>query len=369
MEPLIDMKKLLFVVFFCFSAVASAQTLPKPTRMPAPLTAGQTAAIREGIALHDAKKYNEAVAKYHAVLTENPDSTLALYELALTYSAMGDRARSKETALRGAAYISDELGLFYSTIGNALDDDGKPDEAIKVYRNAEEILKAYPDLRAHLSSTYYNLGVTYFRQKKYAEARAELKKAVVNNFGYASPHGLLAVTYHGTRYKVPAFLAAVRLISLEYNTQRTASSVNVITDVLKPAPKDAKTGNINIFLDLNSPKDEGDFGMYDIFLGTLTTVKSKEDKKRSPNQMFVEAISTLVSLIEEDDKLRSTFVGKHYVPFISQLKKSKHVETLGNIVLYLKDNENADAAAWVKANSAKIDAFFSWGRAYNAEMR
>ncbi len=65
-------------------------------------------------------------------------------------------------------------------MANAIDDVGKPDEAIKIYRDA---IKMLDDKRhdGHLSSLYYNLGVTYVRQKKYNEAGVELKKAVEYN--------------------------------------------------------------------------------------------------------------------------------------------------------------------------------------------
>lgn len=360
------MKKQLCLVvlsLLVLAAAAGAQKLPKPTQMPGPNTDPQRRTIQEGIALHDAKKYDEAIAKYQGVLKENPDSTLALYELSLSYATKGDRAKAKETAFVGAKYISDELGLFYTQIANALDDEGKPDEAIKVYREAEEILKKYSDLRRHLSSTYYNLGLTYFRQKKYNEAKAELKNAIRNNFAYASPHSLLAVIYRGTRYRVPALLAAMRLVSLEYSTQRTAGAVEIITETLKPAQKDAK-GNMTINLDFSAPKDEGDFGMYDLFLGTLTSVRGEEDKNKTDNQMFVEGISSVIALLAEDDKLRNSFVGATYVPFVADMKKNGHVEAFGNVVLYLKDNKNDEAAKWIKDNGPKIESMFTWAKAY-----
>lgn len=365
------MKKSLSVLglVLLFSALTLSQKLPKPKQMPGPATAEQTKIIQQGIALHDAKKYDEAIAKYQAVLAENPDSTLALYELTLSYFDKGEKSKAKETAFRGANYLSDELPLFYGMIGNCLDDEGKPEEAIKMYRDAEDILRSYPDMKRHLSSIYYNLGVTYVRQKKYNEARVDLKKAVENNFAYASPHYLLSIIYEGTKYKIPAFVTAVRLISLEPNTQRTKRAADIFAKVLKPAGKDPATGNINIFVDLNAPKDEGDFGMFDLLLGTLTTVRGEEDKNKSDSQMFVEAIDSVIAILSEDKKIASTFVGKQYVPFLLELKKNGHTEALGNAVLYINDNNNADAAKWIKANESKLSAFLKWGKEYRQAAR
>jgi tetratricopeptide (TPR) repeat protein len=344
-------------------SAGNAQKLTKPKQMPTTTSPEHLQLIRQGTALHDEKKFDDAIAKYQEVLKANPDSTLAIYEMALSYYTKGDKARAREAAYRGASYFSDELPLFYGIIANILDDEGKPEEAIKIYRTAEDILKGYPESRSQLASIYYNLGVTYVRQKKYVDSRRELKRAVETNFGYASPHYLLSVVFNGTKYKVPAFLSAARLLSLEYNTQRTEISAKLIKDILSPPAKNPKTGNLNIFLDLNAPTDEGDFGMFDLLIGTMT-VRGDDDKDKSDNQMFIEAIDAFIGLLAGEKKLASTFVGRNYVPFITELKARGHTEAFGNMVIYINDRNNAEAAKWLEANGIKLQAFFNWARAY-----
>lgn len=362
------MKRWFFVLALVFvvGLTVSAQKLPKPKKVPNPTTPEQHKMIQDGIALHDAKKFDEAIAKYQSVLAQNPDSTLAIYEVALSQYVKGDKSNAKATALRGSEYISDHLPMMYSVIANCLDDEGKTDDAIKIYREAEDILKNYPDLQHHLSGIYYNLGISYVRQKKYTEARTELKRGVEKNFSYASPHYLLSVVYQGTKYPVPAFLAASRFISLEYNTTRTQEATAIIAEVLKPAPVDPKTGNMNIFVNIGGPKDEGDYGMYEIFLGTLTSIEDEKEKakKRTENEKFIDGVGSLIDIIGEDKKLASTFVGKNYAPFVVELKKAGHLDAFGNMILYINNGKNADAAKWVNTNNAKLSAFIAWAKAY-----
>jgi tetratricopeptide (TPR) repeat protein len=358
------MKKLLYpIIAIClFAAIVTAQKLPKPTQLPSPLSADESKTLNAGIVHHDAKRYDEAIAQYDKILTGNADATIAIYEKALSLYAKGDRDKAMETAYLGAKYKSDELAMFYSIMANCLDDVGKGDDALKIYREAESLLKSDIGMARHLSSVYYNIGVTYVRQKKYVEARAELKKAVETNFAYASPHYLLSVVYQGTKYKIPAFAAAARFLTLEYNSQRSATAANIITEVLKPAEKDAKTGSINIFMDLNAPKDEGDFGMYDLLLGTLTTVKSDKDKNKTENEVFVDALGTVIGLLADDKKLGSSFVGKHYIPFLVELKKKGHLEPFGYMVLYISGKK--DAMTWLEANNEKFGSFLAWSKAF-----
>ena len=210
--------------------------------------------------------------------------------------------------------------------------------------------------------------MTDVKQKQYNEARSELKRAVEYDFKYASPHFLLSRVYNGTRYKVPAFLAAARFISLETNTSRSQTAAAIVREVLKPAPKDAKTGNINSFMDLGGPKDEGDFTMYELFLGSLIAYEGSKDdsknNKKTENELFVGAVTELIGVIDEDKKLKSTFIGRTYVPFISELKKKGYSEIFGYLALYISGADNA--MTWLKANDAKLGEFLAWAKSYQA---
>ncbi len=354
-----SLKLALVIASLCLAAFA--QKIAKPTLTPKPATETQASLIKQGIALHDLKKYDGAAAKYEQVLTENPDCTLAIYELAMTLYTKGDRVKAMETAYRGAKYDAEELPLFYGIMANAIDDVGKPDEAIKIYRDAIKMLDDKKHDR-HLSSLHYNLGVTYVRQKKYNEARSELKNAIEYNHKYASPHYVLAIVYDGTKYKVPAMLAAARLISLDFNSQRAKQSAAIFSNKLSAPKKDDKTGNINIFLNLDAPKDEGDFGMYDLMLGTLMIADEKQDKGKTELQVFAEAVDTFIALLSEDKDLRSTFVGKNYVPFMTEMKKQGHSSAFAYLVLFQTGNQ--EALKWLTENDIKLKAFVNWSKAY-----
>jgi tetratricopeptide (TPR) repeat protein len=357
------MKKYIFVTLticlFCLSV--GAQKFGKPTRTPVPATPEQERIIKEGIRLHDDKKYDQAIELYLDVLEENPDCALALYELALSYYYKKDYEKTLETAYKLVQFEGNEGILGYGLFANALDDQGKPQDAIKIYQSGIKQLEGDPKYTDHLSSLYFNLGVTYSRQKKYNEARQALKKSVETNFQYASPNYLLAEIYYGTKYKIPAFLAAGRFVTMEINTNRTKRAVALVMEILKPAEKDDE-GNINIFLDFNAPKDEGDFGAIDLLVGTLSAVKSDEDKKKTKQELFADSVSTLIAFLEEDKDLRKTFVGKNYIPFMSELKKRGYVKHFAYLIL--QQNGDQEAEKWLLANGDKSMEFFEWAKNY-----
>jgi tetratricopeptide (TPR) repeat protein len=360
----INMRQSVFLPFIIclFVVFASAQKLPKPTQLPLVATAEQEKSIALGNSLHDAKKYDEALAIYDKLLEQSPDLTSVIYEKTLTLYTKGDKTKAMETAYAGAHYKSEQLPLFYAMMASCLDDVGKPNEALDIYRQAEVILKSDVGTQHLLATIYYNMGVTYVRQKKYSEARIELKKAIEQNPTYASPHYVLSMVYNGTKYKVPAFLAAARFLAMEINTDRSKAAALIILDVLKPASKDEKTGNINIFVNMGGPKDEGDYTMYELILGTLTTVRDEKEKNKTDDEMFVSGLDTLIAIIDEDKKLKDTFVGKQYVPFVVELKKKGYGEVFGYMVLYLSGRQ--DAMKWLEAHDAKLGEFVAWAKSY-----
>jgi tetratricopeptide (TPR) repeat protein len=355
-------------ILFCLflSLTVSAQKISKPTIVPTEATAEQKQLINDGVKLHDLKQYDEAIKKYEQVLKQNPTNDEALYEMALSFYNKNDTKNAVEAAYKLIQFKSNLGILGYGLIANILDDAGKPKDAVEVYQKAIKQLENDAEFKPHLSNLYYNLGITYFRQKLYKEAREAEKKAVLLNFAYPSPNYLLAVVYQGTKYKVPALLAAARLISLEINTDRTKKSVDIFLSVLNGAKKDEKTGNINIFLDMNAPKDEGDFGMYDLLLGTLTTVKAEKDKNKTENEIFADAVDTMISLLSEDKKLNSTFVGKTYIPFMAEMKSKGFSKTFAYLIL--QQSGNKAAQIWLNDNNQQGINFINWAKNYQLKQ-
>jgi len=360
------MKKSVYILLLLLTSAFAAysQRLGKPSLNPVAPTAVQQKTINEGTALHDLGKYAEAVEKYRSVLAESPDCAAAMYEMALSMYHKGDKLESIELAYKGTKYIADELPLFYVLIANALDDAGKPADAITIYKDGLKLLSGETKFRHYRSSLNYNLGVTLVRQKKYTDARTALKSAVEDDPLYASPHYLLSVVFQGTKYKIPGMLAAARLVSLEFNTQRTVNSAALIAEVLKPAAKDPKTGNMTINLDFLAPTDEGEFGKYEILLPTLLTVKDEKDKDKTENQIFADALGSVFAMLAENKKLKNTFVGRNYIPFVTELKNNGHLEAFANLVIFINDRKNAEASKWIEANETKMRSFFEWAKTY-----
>ena len=364
------MKKLVTAaaILFALSISAISQRIEKPTLSATPCTDIQQAIIDTGIQLHDAKKYDEAIGKYLQVMEDNPSCTPALYELSMTYYMKGDKNKAIETALKGSKYTSPELPLFYLTLGNALDDLKKYDAAVTLYNDAIKILEKNKDMRAHLSSLHYNLGVSFRRQLKEKEAREEIKRAIQTNEVYASPHFQLADIFFQGKYKVPAILAAARFVSLEYNTDRTRRAAAVIIQIMgRTSAKKNSDDKIVINLDFGSPTDEGDFGSAELILA-MTDALNKSDDSKTKNlteeEKFAERIDSLITFLDpKDKKLKGTFSAAQYFPFMLEMKRLGYVKPFSYIVLL--QSGNANALPWLRENEAKTVEFINWSKNYS----
>jgi tetratricopeptide (TPR) repeat protein len=351
-------------VIIALALAGNAQKLAKPTKTSSPPTPAQQALIREGIALHDAKKYDAAIAKYQAVLLENPDCTAAMYEMAYSLSARGQDEKAIELANIGSKYICDELPIFYVLMANIVDSHYKqPEAAIKIYKEGLKLLNGNSQFASYRSSLNFNMGVTYFQQEKYAEAKSAFKAAVEDDRRYASPNFLLSRVYNGLGYKIPALFAASRFISLEYTSERSRQAAAIIAELLKAPSKDPKSGKIQITLAADSPKDEGDFAVLELMLSlAMVATDENKDKKMTEDERFVSSLSSLFAMAAEDKKLRSTFVGKQYVPFFVEMEKNGFTEVLGYLTLFL--NGKPEARDWLRQNDVQLKKFIAWSKAY-----
>ena len=102
--------------------------------------------------------------------------------------------------------------------------------------------------------------------------------------------------------------------------------------------------------------------MYDMLLGTLTVAKTDKDKDKTESEIFVDAVDTFISLLAEDKKLASTFVGKNYVPFLAEMKQKGFTKPFAYLVLY----HTGDQAAlkWLTDNDAQLKLFLLWAKTY-----
>lgn len=240
-----------------FSLSFVVKTLVLALLMAVPAIANQDPRIAEGTALHDAGRYDEAIAKYLAVLAGDPSNGLASYELAYSYEAKGDYAKCIAVLKPLSVAESVLLPKILGSLGNCLDGAGDAQGALAAYRESLAIAPNAPN-------TLYNLGVTLVGQSKLDEARDVLKKELIARPGHASGHFALARVFEAQNFRAAAILEYLRFLALEPATPRAKIAATNLLTLLNLGVKDKGVGKdgkkvIDVAVDTNSRTEEGDF--------------------------------------------------------------------------------------------------------------
>lgn len=335
-----------------------ADPLPEPKLEAVPSSRPHQRLIQEGIQLHDQRDYDGAIAKYQQVLKENPDDVLALYELSFSYFAAKNYRNCAETALRGARYRSEYLSRFYSNLGSCLDDMGKTDEALEVYKAA--IQNVPGDYLLH-----FNLGLTYLRRNQPDDARKSLKNAITLNPNHPSSHFNLGKLYAQGGYRIPALFAFWRLLILEPASPRSGVALQQVQSILGSMVKTGKSNEITIMLQADAKKDEGDFTSLEMSMaiGLLASDIRKKGAAAEPKteaERLIRALETMLAMLAEHpaDKNASGFAYTHYVPYFAALKQHHYVEPF--VYFAYQSRRLPGGAEWLHENRAKVGEFLKW---------
>ncbi|GAA3929267.1 tetratricopeptide repeat protein [Hymenobacter algoricola] len=323
------------------------------------------ALIKEGVALYDAGKYDEAVLRYRQALKLAPDDFTAQYELALTYGSLG---RPEEVVEMSKKLLLNEARAdanVYVIYGTALDDLKKPREAVRIYQAG---LKKFPDQ----GLLYYNLGVTQAGLQQYEEAIVSLQQAVRKNPGHASAHRVLGALTAAGGNRVPAVLEYLRFLQLEPLTERSAPNLALLDKLLARGVTPTSDSSVTISLDrdvlkqMNSRKSKPDnFGQADMLL-SMKGAKDKAllSKGQLPTERLIEKLGTLLeSLAEQKPATRPGFAWEYYVPYFIDLQRAGYLPTLAYLVQASRTAQ-PEVPQWLEQHSREVKELREWSKAY-----
>jgi len=349
---------LLALIIVSSSAYAQGQVDP-PVLDPTPSTGQQAVLIQEGVAEHDRGHYDAAIRMYEEALVQNPNNVEALYELAFSYSMKKDYRKSLEVAYQGAKYKSRMLAGFYMQIGNNLDLLGEPKQSVEVYKAGIKLLPK-------MAMLHYNLAVTYRNLGKLDDARKAVKEAIAIDPDHPGSHAVLSGLWYEGRYKTPALLAACRFLVLEPRSERAASALRIVKEVMAVGvTTGANPNQISILMDTYAKKDEGDFGTIDLVLGLGKAASMTEKNKgKTEMQLLVGQFETFFAIMSEqrDRADRSKFTWRIYAPYFTEMKQKNYVEPFVYYISQTDDDE--EIRKWLAGNRARVGDFLAWSKLY-----
>jgi tetratricopeptide (TPR) repeat protein len=337
------MKTLLLTALL--ASLASPAFAADPPPKPDP-----KALIQEGVGLHDAGKYAEAIQRFKGALEADPENTEALYEMANTYFAMDQYALCEEAARKALKKPGPLEGPLYSMAGSCLSSAGKAKEAMKLF---EEGLAKHPKDRL----LNFNAAVRLKEDGKGTQAIPYLQRAIEARPSYSSPYFVLGDIYAQEGRAIEEIFYLLRFVSLEPNGKRAEAASAQVFEFLTAGVKTDQGTEDNVQITLSPTFGEAKDKLQTLEVArtlAAATIHLEEAKKQSKAQRYVSALSSFIKMTGEmgegDPGVRSAdaFLWSRAVAPILRLDQQGALEPLAYILALRSGFEGAEE--WIRQN-------------------
>ena len=244
----------------------------------------------------------------------------------------------------------------YDLLASIYDDKKDYEKAVSYYQQG---IVAFPDYQR----LRFNLGISFYRQGKYAEAEEAAIKAIELNPKHASSQRLYALATYKQKKNVRAIMAFCTFLLLEPQTSRSAEAYNYIQTIIqsKYSVDSAKNGKTSVTIYVQDNKDGADDAAFETFLSLIAASPTLDENKNKSAIVLLN--DELSSIFEEGGELAAKkadkdFFWKFYVPYFYKLAKSDNMPAFTRLIsLSGYHDENLK---WFKENSDKLESLKKW---------
>ena len=299
--------------------------------------------IKEGLDLHKKGKYKEAIKKYEKVHENDTNYHTALFEKGASLHADSNFAKVLEIADKGLNLNTDLESQFLILKANALDELGKPEEAIAIYNDA---LKVY----SKNYILYFNRAITLERLERYEEAVESYKQAILLNPYHTNSHiklGLLAASYG---HIVEAMLCLNMALLIEADLQRSFEILSILEQISK-IEYPVKPGKLAI------SKEGDDFSDIELILKNKIALNGKYKSQSKLKYPVILQNQAMMEKLKENSRDKG-FWHEIYVPIFASIFNNGYYEQYSYLMTSAVNDK--DIQAIVKKNESKIKDFKQW---------
>jgi tetratricopeptide (TPR) repeat protein len=306
--------------------------------------------IKEGVQLNDQGKYAEAIDKYNEALKLDPENAQANYEIAFSLLSSGkgnDGIPYMEKAIKTTSSLQLKAAC-YDMLGSIYDQNHQTAKAIEAYKNGIQVNPKYQRL-------YYNLGLTYFRNKQFTEAEANAIEAIKLDPKHGSSLRMYAlVTFHQNK-RVNALMGFCSFLLLNPQSPQAAEAFGNIQHILQGGVLKDANGKTTILL---SPK--GDKENESMNLAISMSVLSGQNKKLTGMDLLEYELKSIFTIAGESAEKNTdkTFFDKFFVDYFYKLAKSDNMPAFTRL-MSLSANKEANGK-WISENDQLKKQLDNW---------
>ena len=228
----------------------------------------------------------------------------------------------------------------YDLLGNIYDKTQQPEKAIESYKEGIKLDPAYQSL-------HFNLGIAYFRAKKYADAELSAIEAIKLDPKHANSQRLYGlVTFHQNK-RVNALLAFCSFLLLDPQNQRAEEAYTNMQSILsggvlktEAAARDKET------LALNS-------GLATI----IAAGKTKNLEGLTLLEFQLKSIFIMAGQLSAK-KTSKTFFDSYFAGYFYKLAQSLHMATFAEMVNVVASKELY--SKWLATHNQETSKLIDW---------
>ena len=354
--------------------------------------------MQEGIELHSAGDFESAIEKYHEVLQINPDFIPAIYEIALSYLAMGEY----ENAIRYTSKVIYSLDRTLSVGAYAIQSEAlaaldRTDEAIALLERALEI-------RGSECLLHFNLALNFYKGHDLENTLMHVKKAIDLNKSHAEAFLLYAYVLNDLGLWVQSILAFQMFLLFEPDDHRSREAFEELLQTMRIVPagynEDERLVGQPVPSTENPPltveNGVNQFQVYNTISAVLSALREEWEEDydeengmnlemeyevdfddyydpyydvengyipMQENPLFIEFIEVnreIILLLNDKnngEEERSGVFWTFYVPFFTRIVESEHYETFAR---YISVSFFPESFEWWQEHPEEAELFVTW---------
>ncbi|WP_214073781.1 tetratricopeptide repeat protein [Mucilaginibacter sp. dw_454] len=324
-------KLLLTLSLFICSVASFAQQLPPHL----------DSLMKAGLKLSDAGKFAEAIANYDEVLKAAPDNMGVLYEKGFTLSVSGKNDDAVPLFEKVIAIA--KMPQAYAALANIYDVKGDFDKATKYYTEGIAVSPRDRNL-------WFNLAVSYTRQKKYTQAEQAATESIKIDRRHAGSHHIYAVACYLQGKNAQALLGFSNFLMLGPPPRQAAPDCMFIKAILhaNPDPKADAMAKLQ----------------QETIAQAVTSSTAGKTNLTATDSLTMQLTAAYKAIKTQEDQYGSPFFSKYFGNFFGDIAATDYMDVYTRFVsVSLSPQENL---AWLKAHPDNIKAFNTW---LNTEKR
>ncbi len=325
--------------------------------------------IDEGIRLHDEKQYKQAISKFEEALKINPQSTKAMYEIALSYLSLEDYRNASKFSTQ--VINSNDKSLLvgaYTIKSESLVGMNRIEDAIKLLK--EGIQKNGDNYLLN-----FNLALNYYKINNLDETLKNVQRAI--ELDKTSSGGFLLDAY-ATKDKdfwVRSILSFQMFLLLEPDSKRSKNAFEEMLQTMlinsagdKPVERSFVHQQLkrNVSDSLLNAHKIPSLTIHDglnrnfVYHAITTTLDSLKTTKQQDDLflVFKEVNKSIINVLDREYKKgNSGYFWNFYVPFFTSIVNSEHYDTYCR---YISVSYFEESMEWWKNNKPKAEEFIHW---------